>query len=191
MCADARVDLVFAPAPDAMYPPGFETHVEVEGLTTLLEGAFRPGHFRGVTTIVAKLFCLVGRSVAVFGRKDYQQWRVLDRMARDLGMPIEVVGRPTIREADGLALSSRNRYLDARARDRALAISRGLRDAWDAWARGERDAERLVSLARAPVEVAFDRIDYVAGVSPTRSGPRRDRSSASRSSSRPISGRRG
>jgi pantoate--beta-alanine ligase len=126
-----------------------------------------------VTTVVAKLFCLVGRSVAVFGRKDYQQWRVIARMARDLGMPIEVVGRPTIREHDGLALSSRNRYLDAEARARALGLSRGLRDAWDAWKAGERDADRLSAIASAPVDTSFDRIDYVAIVDPDSLAPLR------------------
>src|SRR5690606_5352769 len=95
------------------------------------------------------------------GRKDYQQWRVLERMARDLDMPIEVVGMPTVREADGLALSSRNRYLDEDARARALGIARGLRAAWDAFAEGQRDARALEALVRAPVEEAFDRVDYV------------------------------
>jgi pantoate--beta-alanine ligase len=155
------VDVVFAPTPTAMYPAGFQTEVAVSKLTEPLDGQFRPGHFRGVTTVVAKLFGLVGASVAVFGRKDYQQWRVLDRMARDLDMPIEVVGMPTVREADGLALSSRNRYLDDAARARALAIARGLRSASDAFAEGERDPRALEALVRAPIEAAFDRIDYV------------------------------
>ncbi len=160
------VDLVFAPAPSAMYPEGFQTEVAVSTLTERLDGVFRPGHFRGVTPVVAKLFNLTGPSVAVFGRKDYQQWRVLERMARDLDMPIDVVGMPTVREPDGLALSSRNRYLDAPSRERALAIARGLRVAHDAFVAGERDASKLAALARAPIERAFDRIDYVAACHP-------------------------
>ncbi len=156
------VDLVFAPAPASMYPRGFDTRVEVGGLTESLDGVFRPGHFGGVTTVVAKLFGLVGPSVALFGRKDYQQWRVLERMALDLDMPVEVIGMPTVREPDGLALSSRNRYLDEAARGRALAIARGLRAAWDAYAAGEREPTALEALASAPIAEAFDRIDYVA-----------------------------
>jgi pantoate--beta-alanine ligase len=170
------VDLVFAPAPSAMYPEGFQTEVAVSTLTQPLDGEFRPGHFRGVTTVVAKLFGLAGASVALFGRKDYQQWRVIERMARDLDMPIEVVGMPTVREGDGLALSSRNRYLDDAARARALAIARGLREAWDAYERGERDAPRLEALARAPVEAAFDRVDYVAARHPESLAPLEGRS---------------
>lgn len=156
------VDVAFAPAPGSMYPPGFDTRVEVGALTESLEGAFRPDHFRGVTTVVAKLFGLVGSSVALFGRKDYQQWRVLERMARDLDMPVEVVGMPTVRERDGLALSSRNRYLDESSRGRALAIARGLRAAWDAYHAGERDPAELEVIVAAPVGEAFDRVDYVA-----------------------------
>jgi pantoate--beta-alanine ligase len=128
----------------------------------VLEGVFRPGHFDGVTTVLAKLFGLVGDSVAVFGRKDYQQWCVLRRMVRDLDMPIEMHGMTTVREADGLALSSRNRYLSTTDRERALAISRGLRAACAAFEAGERDAPVLEALARSPIEAAFDRIDYVA-----------------------------
>ena len=161
-CTARGVDWVFSPDREAMYPPSFQTAVEVSGLTDDLEGAFRPGHFRGVTTVVAKLFGLAGRCTAVFGRKDYQQWRVLDRMARDLDMDVRVVGHPTVREEDGLAMSSRNRYLDPRDRTRALGIVAGLRAASKAFTAGERDARVLESIARAPVEAAFDRIDYVA-----------------------------
>jgi pantoate--beta-alanine ligase len=160
-CAATGVDLVFAPAKDAMYPAGFSSHVDVVGLTDVLEGAHRPGHFRGVCTVVTKLFQLTGPSVAVFGRKDYQQYRVLERMARDLDMPIDVVGIATVREPDGLALSSRNRYLSPEDRTRALAIARGLRAATDAFMAGERDGSVLASLVRAPIAEAFDSIDYV------------------------------
>jgi pantoate--beta-alanine ligase len=162
LCAGQGVDLVYAPPVDAMYPAGFQTHVEVERVTAQLEGAHRPTHFRGVTTVVSKLFNAVGPCVATFGRKDYQQWRVLDRMARDLDMPVEVVGCPIVREADGLAMSSRNRYLDPEQRRRATAIHQGLRAADAAFGQGERDVARLEALARAPIQADFDRIDYVS-----------------------------
>jgi pantoate--beta-alanine ligase len=161
-CRSAGVDTIFAPARDAMYPPGFSTQVTVSGVTAPLEGTFRPGHFQGVTTVVAKLFGLAGRSTAIFGRKDYQQWKTLERMARDLDLPIEVVGAAIVREPDGLALSSRNRYLSPSERERALGIVTGLRAAARAFADGERRSATLVSVARAPIEARFDRIDYVA-----------------------------
>jgi pantoate--beta-alanine ligase len=165
-CRAHGVDLVFAPAAEDMYPPGFSSYVGVDGVTEPLEGAFRPGHFRGVTTVVAKLLNLTGPSVAVFGRKDYQQWKTLARMVGDLNMPIDVIGMPTVREPDGLALSSRNRYLSAEEREGALAIARGLRAANAAFISGERRATVLEGLARAPVERAFDSIDYVAARDP-------------------------
>ncbi|UCH28968.1 MAG: pantoate--beta-alanine ligase, partial [Myxococcales bacterium] len=139
-----------------------------------LEGQFRPTHFDGVTTVVTKLFNLVGPCVAVFGRKDYQQWKILCRLALDLDMPVEVIGSPIIREADGLALSSRNRYLSDAERERALGIVTGLRAAYDAWAQGERSPEALRTLAAKPVEARFDRVDYVAPVDPETLGAPRD-----------------
>jgi pantoate--beta-alanine ligase len=163
-CEARGVDLVFAPEPAAMYPDGFQTTVSLAEITRPLEGEHRPTHFDGVTTVVAKLFNQVGPSVAVFGRKDYQQWKTLARLARDLDMPIEVLGCPIIREPDGLALSSRNRYLSDDERARALAIVTGLRAAHDAWAAGERDPGQLRAVAATPVERAFDRVDYVAAV---------------------------
>lgn len=163
-CTERGVDLVFAPSPEAMYPAGFSTSVTLTGITEMLEGTFRPGHFDGVTTVVAKLFTLVGPSIAVFGRKDYQQWRVLTKMVADLLLPIEMHGMATVREADGLAMSSRNRYLSEAERERALAIVRGLRAAHTAFASGERDPEQLALLVRAPIEASFDRIDYVTVV---------------------------
>ncbi len=173
-CRSAGVQTVFAPTMESMYPPGFSTHVEVEGVTQPLEGRFRAGHFRGVTTVVTKLFMLAGPCTAVFGRKDYQQWRTLARMALDLDMPIEVVGAPIVREADGLALSSRNRYLSADERQRALALVEGLRAAWDAFAAGERDPEVLLPLARDGVAARFDRVDYVALADPDTLAPAAD-----------------
>jgi pantoate--beta-alanine ligase len=160
-CRHYGVDLIFAPDIQSMYPPGFQTHVDVGELTERLEGTHRPGHFRGVTTVVAKLFHAIGPCRAVFGRKDYQQWKVLERMALDLDMPVQVMARPTVREPDGLALSSRNRYLSAEQRRRALGLVQGLRAACRAWHDGERNAETLLRLARDPVESQFDRIDYV------------------------------
>ena len=165
-CREAGVDLVFAPADGAMYPPGFSTEVRVGGVTSMLEGVHRPGHFDGVTTVVTKLLNLAGPCVAVFGRKDYQQWRTLSRLARDLDLPVDVVGAPIVREADGLALSSRNRYLSSAERGRALALVEGLRSAWDAFEGGERDATAVLACARAPVEARFDAIDYVAVADP-------------------------
>lgn len=165
------VHAVFAPARDAMYPPGFATSVDVGGVTEPLEGAHRPGHFQGVTTVVAKLFGLTGPCTAVFGRKDYQQLQTLARMARDLDMPVEVVGAPIVREPDGLALSSRNRYLDDRERERALGLVTGLRAAWDAFAAGERDTRTLTELAHGPVASRFDRVDYVALADPETLAP--------------------
>jgi pantoate--beta-alanine ligase len=154
-------DIVFAPSPGDMYPPGDETRVRVGSLAEPLCGRYRPGHFEGVATVVAKLFQLIGPSVAVFGRKDYQQWLIVRRMARDLFMPVEVVGIPTRREDDGLAMSSRNAYLNADERRRALSIARGLDAASRAYERGERGARALEALARAPIEAAATSIDYV------------------------------
>ncbi len=165
-CRDAKVDVLFAPMREAMYPPGFSSVVEVKGLTDVLEGVHRPGHFAGVTTIVCKLFGLAAPCVAVFGRKDYQQWKVIERMTRDLDLPVEIAAMPTIREPDGLALSSRNRYLSADERQRALGISRGIRAAMRAFEDGERKAASLERLARAEIEPAFDSIDYVAIADP-------------------------
>jgi len=165
-CEARGVELVFAPQNDAMYPEGFQTHVQVGALAQELEGTYRPGHFLGVTTIVAKLFILTGPCISVFGRKDYQQWRIIDRMTRDLGLPVEVVGHPIVREFDGLALSSRNQLLSESDRPQALSIARGLKAAAAAWEAGERSAEALADMARAPIEESFDRIDYVQVIDP-------------------------
>jgi len=160
-CKKGGVNVVYAPLPSTMYPTGFQTHVEVEGVTRRFEGEFRPTHFRGVTTVVAKLFTAVGPCTAVFGRKDYQQWKTLSRMTYDLNLPIELVGAPILRERDGLAMSSRNRYLNETDRQRALAIVQGLRLAHDAFAQGERDPRALSELCRAHVVQTFDRVDYI------------------------------
>jgi pantoate--beta-alanine ligase len=139
LCADAGADLVWVPSVDDVYPPGFDTSVTVNRLTLPLEGAARPGHFAGVSTVVAILFAVVRPDRAYFGEKDGQQLRVIDRMARDLGIT-EVVRCPTVREPDGLALSSRNVHLGADDRAAAPVIHRALLAGRAAWASGERDA---------------------------------------------------
>jgi pantoate--beta-alanine ligase len=160
--APAGVDLVFAPDGATMYADDDETRVLVRGLSEPLEGLHRPGHFEGVTTVVAKLFHSVGPCVAIFGRKDYQQLLVVRRMVRDLLWPIDVVGYATMRERDGLAMSSRNAYLSPDERVRALAIVRGLDAASRVFAAGERSAPAIERAAREPLERASASIDYVA-----------------------------
>ena len=159
------VDLLWVPAVDDMYPEGFATTVAVdEALTGVLDGdpARRgPGHFRGVTTVVAKLFNSVQPDVAYFGRKDAQQAVVIRRMVRDLDFPIEIEVVPTVRDPDGLALSSRNSYLDAAERERALAISGALREAQRAVAEGERDAGALTAMVAERIRRAGIEPEYV------------------------------
>jgi pantoate--beta-alanine ligase len=159
--AGVGADLVFAPDAGAMYLPGDATRVRVSGLTDVLCGPFRPGHFEGVTTVVAKLFALAGPCLAVFGRKDYQQLAVLRRMAKDLFLPVDIVGHPIVREPSGLAMSSRNAYLSEDERRRALGLSRGLGHAAAAFAKGERSAGVLRKLVRDEVAKGADSIDYV------------------------------
>jgi pantoate--beta-alanine ligase len=159
--AGAGADLVFAPDAGAMYPAGEETRVRVGATAAALCGVFRPGHFEGVTTVVAKLFAVAGPCVAVFGRKDYQQLAVIRRMTTDLFLPVEIVGAPIVREPDFVAMSSRNAYLSADDRARAGSLSRGLSAAWKLFAAGERSASALREAARAPVEAAASSIDYV------------------------------
>jgi pantoate--beta-alanine ligase len=155
------VDAVFAPEPGAMYLPGERTRVRVDELTAHLCGPHRPGHFEGVTTVVTKLFALVGKCTAVFGKKDYQQLAVIRRMTADLFLPVQIVGFPIVREADGLALSSRNVYLSPEERQRALGLSRGLAAAHEAFAAGERRAGTLRQLAHRVLEPLATSIDYV------------------------------
>ena len=149
MMESVPVDVVFAPRPDAMYLPGAQTWVEVTELTRGLCGASRPGHFRGVTTVVAKLFNIVKPHVALFGAKDYQQLCAIRQMVRDLNFDVEIVPMPTVREEDGLAMSSRNAYLSAAERAVALSLSRALEAARKTFARGERNPAALAHAARA------------------------------------------
>ena len=143
-CARAGADLVFTPTEEIIYPRGRSaTFVEVPGLSHVLEGAIRPGHFRGVATVVLALFEIVGPDFAVFGQKDYQQQLLIRRMVEDLHVPVEIVTEPTVREADGLAMSSRNRYLGAEERKAAAVLARALRRGREAVAAGERDADRV------------------------------------------------
>ncbi len=158
-CEAAGADLVFHPPSDVIYPPGFRTFVEVTGLQEVLEGAARPGHFRGVCTVVLKLFNLVCPDHAYFGQKDAQQVRIIQQMVRDLDVNVKVVVCPTVRESDGLALSSRNRYLDPDQRQRATVLSRALEKARSLHANGETDAQKLQQLMA-------DLINGTPGVSP-------------------------
>ena len=156
------IDLAFCPEAAAMYPAGAQTFVEVRDLQQPLCGRSRPGHFAGVATIVTKLFHVTRPHLAVFGEKDYQQLAIIRRMVRDLDFGIEILGVPIVREADGLALSSRNAYLSPEDRRAALCLSKGLAAAEAAYKAGERDAAALVRAARAPIEgESRARIDYV------------------------------
>ncbi|HEX8522781.1 MAG TPA: pantoate--beta-alanine ligase [Tepidisphaeraceae bacterium] len=176
-CRSAGVDLVFVPSAEEMYPPAAaDITIDLPALTSVLEGKQRPGHFKGVCQVVAKLFNVVRPDVALFGQKDFQQLRVLTAMTEALNWPIQVVGCPTVREPDGLALSSRNQYLSTEERQRALAIPRALQAAQEEVRQGIRQTNRLVAtmqkilldvgsptsaLGRIPVS-----IDYVAAVDP-------------------------
>ena len=137
------VDLVWTPTPEIMYPSGYQTWVEVDAITRPLEGSMRPTHFKGVTTVVAKLFNAVQPHKAYFGQKDAQQAAVIRQMVRDLNFPIDVIVCPIVREADGLAMSSRNKYLEGADRKAATVLFRALSSARDAYESGERDAEVL------------------------------------------------
>ncbi len=163
-CENVGVRLVFAPRAEDMYLPNERTRVSVSALTQGLCGATRPGHFDGVCTVVAKFFSLVGSCTAVFGRKDYQQLKVVERMARDLFLPVNIVGHPIVREADGLAMSSRNRYLTADERQRALALSRGLAAASMRFDAGERDPAVLEEIVRDELRRASLVEDYTSCV---------------------------
>ena len=158
----AEVDLLFYPTPATIYPPGYATYVNVEGLTETLCGASRPGHFRGVTTVVAKLFNIVQPHLALFGQKDFQQLAVIRRMTLDLNLPVEIVGMPIVREADGLAMSSRNVYLSADERAQALVLSQALATARQLVRDGARDPQAILRTLRDMIAAQpAARIDYL------------------------------
>ena len=172
MATAAGVDLLFAPEVTEIYPPGFATTVEVRGVSEPLEGEARgPVHFRGVATVVAKLLNIVQPTVAYFGQKDAQQLLVVRRMVRDLDIPVEIVAVPTLREPDGVAMSSRNALLDAAARPRAVALYGAIVAAERAAAAGERRAEHLLDAAHAAMDSAGVEPEYLALVDPETLAP--------------------
>jgi pantoate--beta-alanine ligase len=166
------VEILFAPSVEEMYSPGASTWVTVEGIGDKLDGRTRPGHFRGVTTVVAKLFHVIEPDAAFFGQKDAAQVAVVRRMVRDLNFPVEIVVCPTVRETDGLAMSSRNAYLTVDERQRALVLNRSLRKVEEVFGHGERNSANLIVAARGVFagEPAV-RIDYVEIVDPATLDP--------------------
>jgi pantoate--beta-alanine ligase len=172
MCREAGVDLIFAPAASEMYPEEFDSWVEVGGITGVLEGESRPRHFRGVTTVCAKLFNIVRPDCAYFGKKDYQQLAVIRKMVGDLDMLLEIVSVETVREPDGLAMSSRNVYLSLEERQSALVLSRSLSLARNVFASGERCAETIRQAVDGVISSEpLARIDYIAVVDADTVGP--------------------
>ncbi|MFC6688278.1 pantoate--beta-alanine ligase [Jhaorihella thermophila] len=156
-----RVDAIWAPDADQVYPEGFATTVSVAGLTDVMEGAFRPGHFDGVATVCAKLFLQTGADRAFFGEKDFQQLKIVRRMARDLDIPVEINACPTVREPSGLAMSSRNLRLSAEARERAASLNAVMRDVVAGLAEG-RAFEGLATVARIRLkEAGFSEVEYL------------------------------
>jgi pantoate--beta-alanine ligase len=162
MLVDAGCDLLWTPSVEDIYPPGFATSIHVAGVSDRWEGEARPGHFDGVATVVARLLLAVRPDLALFGEKDFQQLAVIRRMVADLGFAVEIAGVPTVREADGLALSSRNAYLSADERGRAVALPRALEAARDAILAGDPVGEALQQAKQSLVDAGFLRIDYLA-----------------------------
>jgi pantoate--beta-alanine ligase len=161
-CRNAGVDILFRPSVEEMYTANFSVSVEENSLANLLEGKSRPGHFRGVCTVVTKLFHLLSPDAAVFGEKDFQQLAIIRRMVRDLNFPIEIIGAPTVREADGLACSSRNQYLNPAEREQAPVLQQALQEARRLAARGERSTGAILAAARSVIATApLARIDYL------------------------------
>jgi pantoate--beta-alanine ligase len=161
LCRDAGVDVLFTPSVHAMYPSGSETRVYVGALADGLCGAFRPGHFEGVCTVVTKFFAACGPCVAIFGEKDYQQLKVIERVVADLLLPVTVLGAEVVRESDGLAMSSRNRYLNPHDRARAVNVFSALRGAVELFKKGERRVDVLESCAKAHLGT-LDSLDYAS-----------------------------
>ena len=162
MLAEAGCDLLWLPTAEQMYPDGFQTTVRVAGVSARWEGEHRPGHFDGVATVVAKLLIAVLPDVALFGEKDFQQLGVIRRLVADLGLPVQIVGVPTVRDADGLALSSRNALLSADERQLAVALPNALHDAARRIGDGEPVGRALAAAKQALVDAGFLKIDYVA-----------------------------
>jgi pantoate--beta-alanine ligase len=161
-CREAGVDIVFRPAVAEMYPADFSVSIAENSLSNTLEGKSRPGHFRGVCTVVAKLFHLLCPDAAVFGEKDFQQLAIIRRMVRDLNFPVEIIGVPTVREADGLACSSRNQYLKPIERQEAPVLQRALQEARRLFGQGERSPHTILDAARAVIATApLARVDYL------------------------------
>jgi pantoate--beta-alanine ligase len=162
MAERVGVDVIYYPSNQEMYPPNYSTYITVEGVTDNLCGLSRPGHFRGVATVCAKLFNAVKPHVAVFGKKDFQQLVTIKRMVQDLNLDLEIVGMATTREPDGLAMSSRNIYLTAEERISGLSLSRSLKMARELYERGERDAAKIIGKVRNNIESQpYTKIDYV------------------------------
>lgn len=161
LCAAAGATIVFAPPVSEMYPAGEQTRVRVAELSEGMCGRTRPHHFEGVATVVSKLFNAVGPGIYVFGKKDYQQLRIVQRLATDLLFDVEIVGMPIVREPDGLAMSSRNAYLSPEERSRALCLSRGLRVAKVRFDKGERRPAELVAAVRDELHASLVELDYV------------------------------
>ncbi len=171
-CEARGVDFLFAPDPEEMYPAPLDTYVEVARLGDHLCGAFRPGHFRGVTTVVAKLFAIVQPDRAYFGEKDAQQLAIIRRMVRDLSLPVEIVAVPTVREADGLAMSSRNKHLTPEQRGVAPVLHKALVAAAGAARSGARDTEEILRAARSVVAARPEiRLEYLEAVDPEEMQP--------------------
>ncbi len=170
-CAALRelgVDFVFAPSADQLYPEGFSTYIQPPKVAEPWEGTFRPGHFRGVATVVLKLFNIIPAANAYFGQKDYQQLLVIQHMVDDLNVPIRVVGCPIVREPDGLAMSSRNRYLSQSEREAALSLWKALNAAQSALNQGVRDGGELEKIMQSTLyDAGADRVDYAVVVDPT------------------------
>lgn len=162
MAETVGVDVIYYPSDQDMYPPNYQTYITVEGVTDNLCGLSRPGHFRGVATVCAKLFNAVKPHLAVFGKKDFQQLVVIKRMVQDLNLDLEVIGMATTREPDGLAMSSRNIYLKADERKSALSLSRSLKMAKELYEQGERDAAKIAGNVKNHIESnLYTKIDYV------------------------------
>lgn len=162
-----KVDAVFIPETEEMYPPDFQTYVEVTKLTTGLCGAFRPGHFKGVTTVVLKLFNIVNPDIAIFGEKDYQQLQVIKQMIKDLNLDIEIVAHPTVREKDGLAMSSRNIYLSSAERESAISLYKALLLAQKLVKEGEKDSQKIKEeMEKFIYSFPFTKVQYIEFVDP-------------------------